>query len=59
MTEPEERGDRIAKVLARAGLCSRREAERWIVEGRVKLDGVVLTTPAVTVPEGSLVLVDV
>jgi 23S rRNA pseudouridine2605 synthase len=58
MTEPEERGDRIAKVLARAGLCSRREAERWIVEGRVKLDGVVLTTPAVTVPEGSLVLVD-
>jgi 23S rRNA pseudouridine2605 synthase len=53
-----ERGDRIAKVLARAGLCSRREAERWIAEGRVALDGTVLTSPAVTVPPGSIVLVD-
>jgi 23S rRNA pseudouridine2605 synthase len=53
-----ERGDRIAKVLARAGLCSRREAERWIAEGRVVLDGTVLTSPAVTVPPGSIVLVD-
>jgi 23S rRNA pseudouridine2605 synthase len=58
MTEPAERGDRIAKVLARAGLCSRREAERWIAEGRVALDGVVLTGPAVLVPPGAIVLVD-
>ena len=50
--------DRIAKVLARAGLCSRREAERWIAEGRVKLDGAVLTSPAVTVGEGAIILVD-
>jgi len=39
-------GDRIAKLLARAGIASRREVERMIEDGRVKLDGVVLTTPA-------------
>ncbi|HEY4168374.1 MAG TPA: S4 domain-containing protein, partial [Reyranella sp.] len=32
--------ERIAKRLARAGLCSRRDAERWIAAGRVKVDGV-------------------
>jgi 23S rRNA pseudouridine2605 synthase len=53
-----EDGDRIAKVIARAGLCSRREAERWIAEGRVALDGKVLESPAVTVPPGAIVLVD-
>jgi 23S rRNA pseudouridine2605 synthase len=54
----EERGDRVAKVMARAGLCSRREAERWIAEGRVALDGKILDSPAVTVPDGSILLVD-
>lgn len=43
------KGERIAKVIARAGLCSRRDAEIWIMEGRVKLNGKVLTTPAVVV----------
>jgi 23S rRNA pseudouridine2605 synthase len=42
-------GERVAKRLARAGLCSRREAERWIAAGRVSLAGAVLTSPAVTV----------
>ncbi|SFP40065.1 pseudouridine synthase [Qipengyuania nanhaisediminis] len=43
---PEE-GDRIAKLLARAGVASRREVERMIADGRVSLDGKVLDTPAV------------
>ena len=51
-------GERIAKVMARAGLCSRREAERWIAAGRVAVNGTVLETPAVTVGEGDMVLVD-
>ncbi|MCA0902346.1 pseudouridine synthase [Qipengyuania aquimaris] len=43
---PEE-GDRIAKLLARAGVASRREVERMIADGRVSLEGKVLDTPAV------------
>jgi 23S rRNA pseudouridine2605 synthase len=50
--------ERIAKVIARAGLCSRRDAERWIAEGRVSVDGAVLTSPAVTVTAEHLVMVD-
>ncbi len=50
--------ERIAKRMARAGLCSRRDAERWITEGRVKLDGEVLTSPAVTVTATSRIEVD-
>jgi 23S rRNA pseudouridine2605 synthase len=54
----ESKGDRIAKLMARAGLCSRRDAERWIAQGRVSIDGTVLTSPAVTVPAGARVVVD-
>src|SRR5258708_22440264 len=53
-----ERPERIAKLLARAGVCSRRDAERWIVEGRVSVDGHVLTTPAVTGTAASDIRVD-
>jgi 23S rRNA pseudouridine2605 synthase len=52
------RPERIAKFLARAGLCSRRDAERWVAAGRVEVDGAVLTTPATTVTEASRVRVD-
>ena len=50
--------ERIAKRLARAGLCSRRDAERWIAAGRVKVDGDVLQTPAFVVTDKSLIEVD-
>lgn len=49
---------RIAKAMARAGLCSRREAERWIADGRVSVNGSVLKTPAVEVGPKDKVLVD-
>lgn len=42
----EREGDRIAKLLARAGIASRREVERMIEEGRVKIGDEVVTTPA-------------
>ena len=51
-------GERIAKRLARAGLCSRREAERWITEGRVTVNGECLDSPARLVTPGDLILVD-
>ncbi len=44
--------------MARAGLCSRREAERWISEGRVAVNGRVLGSPAVEVGPGDKVVVD-
>ncbi len=51
-------GDRIAKLLARAGIASRREVERMIAEGRVALEGKVLDTPAVKLPSLKGVTVD-
>ncbi|MCB1415632.1 MAG: rRNA pseudouridine synthase, partial [Nitratireductor sp.] len=54
----EDRPERIAKRMARAGLCSRREAEAWIAAGRVKLNGKVLHTPAVTVTNADRIEVD-
>jgi 23S rRNA pseudouridine2605 synthase len=52
------RGDRIAKVIARAGLCSRREAEAWIAGGRVTLNGAVITSPAINVADTDRITVD-
>jgi 23S rRNA pseudouridine2605 synthase len=51
-------GDRIAKVIARAGICSRRDAEKMILEGRVKVDGETITSPALNVTENNVVQVD-
>ena len=58
MSEASEPAERVAKLLARAGLCSRRDAERWITAGRVSVDGQVLTSPAVTVTAASEIRVD-
>ncbi|MCW5750313.1 MAG: rRNA pseudouridine synthase [Alphaproteobacteria bacterium] len=53
-----EKGERIAKVLARAGVCSRRDAEKLVLEGRVSVDGVALASPAFNVRPGQVVSVD-
>ena len=49
---------RVAKLIARAGLCSRREAERWIEQGRVTLDGETMTSPAVAIDDPARLKVD-
>jgi 23S rRNA pseudouridine2605 synthase len=58
VSEAQAPSERVAKLLARVGLCSRRDAERWIAAGRVSVDGQVLTTPAVTVTAANDVRVD-
>jgi len=54
----DKRGERIAKWLARAGVASRRDAEKMIAEGRVKLGGKVVETPATFITPGDHVTVD-
>src|SRR5262245_32818195 len=51
-------GERIAKVMARAGLASRREAETWIEAGRVSVNGTVITSPALKVSPSDHISVD-
>jgi 23S rRNA pseudouridine2605 synthase len=58
MTENAEKGERIAKRIARAGICSRRDAEKWIAEGRISVDGQKLTSAAVIVTDKSVIVVD-
>jgi 23S rRNA pseudouridine2605 synthase len=54
----EEPGERIAKVIARAGLASRREAETFIAAGRVAVNGAVITSPALNVTSEDTITVD-
>lgn len=56
--EFEAGGERIAKLLARSGVGSRRDVERLIEEGRVAVNGRVLTTPAVKAEPGDIITVD-
>jgi 23S rRNA pseudouridine2605 synthase len=57
--QPQPRaGERIAKVIARAGLASRREAEAWIVAGRVAINGKTIASPAVNVGSSDRITVD-
>ena len=51
-------GERIAKVLSRAGLASRRDAEEWIVQGRVTVNGRVINSPALDVTANDAITVD-
>src|SRR5438105_7726398 len=51
-------GERIAKVMARAGLCSRREAEAWIAAGRVAVNGARISSPALNVTPADKIAVD-
>jgi|SRR5215467_4122982 23S rRNA pseudouridine2605 synthase len=51
-------GERIAKVIARAGLASRREAEIWIAAGRVSVNGAVISSPALNVTPSDRIEVD-
>lgn len=50
----ENKGERIAKVIANSGYCSRRDAERLILAGEVKVNGEVITTPAINVTDQSI-----
>jgi 23S rRNA pseudouridine2605 synthase len=51
-------GERIAKAMARAGLCSRREAEAWIAAGRVAVNGAAIRTAALNVTASDRITVD-
>ena len=54
----EQEGERIAKAMARAGLCSRREAEQWILAGRVEVNGKPIASPALNVSAADRIRVD-
>ena len=51
-------GERIAKVVSRAGLASRRDAEEWITQGRVTVNGRVINSPALDVTDNDVITVD-
>ena len=58
MSNETRAGDRIAKVLSRAGVASRREAERMIADGRVAVYGAVIDSPALNVTDKDRIAVD-
>lgn len=51
---PEEKGQRVAKVIARSGYCSRREAEELIADGLVKVNGKTIDTPATLITDHAI-----
>ncbi len=58
MSEENHKGERIAKRIARAGLCSRRDAERWIEDRRVSVNGKILESAACVVTDKDRIVVD-
>ncbi|NDF12241.1 MAG: rRNA pseudouridine synthase [Proteobacteria bacterium] len=51
-------GERIAKVMARSGVCSRRDAEKLIREGKVRVNGKIITSPALNVTKADSILIN-
>lgn len=58
METEKHKGERIAKRMARAGLCSRRDAENWIAQGRVRVNGKVIDSAALNVTDKDKIIVD-
>ncbi len=58
ISQSEEKGIRIAKLIAQSGHCSRREAEALILEGRVKVNGQVIESPATFITDQSVKIDD-
>jgi 23S rRNA pseudouridine2605 synthase len=56
--KPKKAGERIAKVVARAGLASRRDAEELITQGRVTVNGRVINSPALDVTANDAIAID-
>lgn len=56
--KPKKAGERIAKVLSRAGLASRRDAEEMVTQGRVTVNGRVINSPALDITKNDVVTVD-
>jgi 23S rRNA pseudouridine2605 synthase len=55
---PKKAGERVAKVVSRAGLCSRRDAEEWVTQGRVAVNGRIINSPALDVTTRDVITVD-
>ena len=58
MPAKKKTGERIAKIVSRAGLCSRRDAEEWITQGRVAVNSRVINSPALDITENDVVTID-
>ena len=58
MKDQVNKGERIAKIIARAGLASRRESERLILDGRVKVNGNTINSPALNLSKNDAIEVD-
>ncbi|WP_347265004.1 pseudouridine synthase [Nitrobacter sp.] len=56
--KPKKAGERVAKVISRAGLASRRDAEEWVTQGRVAVNGRVINSPALDVTSRDVITVD-
>ena len=56
--KPKKAGERVAKAISRAGLASRRDAEEWVTQGRVSVNGRVINSPALDITANDVITVD-